>query len=883
MRNSIYSKTLYAAPRFLVKPLVLACLFNASLPLVSGIAHATSTYEIADGVSLVLLPGNYTNYDGRPVISALNGGTVDGNDLQILNLAPNSQSVFAESGGVINLHGGSIRKYGDYSQGVLAVEGAAVNLTNVEVVSVGPNSVGLQSARGGLINQHGGSITTFGPGSQGALAVDGATVHLTNVEVVNHGPESVGVKSVSGGMIKLYGGSITTSGGMSLGAVASGGNSTVELNNTDIRTDGESSHGVSASGVNEGIASVATLNNSRVLTTGWSSFGVQSNDGGLFRANNSLVLTTGDMAAGIHVLSGALTTSVADLINTDVRTEGVGSSGAIVKGVLNINGGSLVSAQYSAIQSIGDAGIGFSNGAKVAGGNGVLLSVSDEVNEVSFSLDGQAHALGNIVFDPGADTNADGLLNSNIHVTMNNGSLWEGSTTAVNTLSLANSSWYLTDDSIVRSLELDNGNVKFDHTDGTFKVLRSEALTGSGRFLMNTDLAGLQGDLLVVTGEGLASGHHELVVGDSGYEPISSDGKLMLVDTNGGSAKFSLYGDHVDAGAFRYDLQQHGDDWFLSGVGATPVAPPTPAPDNLSKGANAAVAAHTASNTLWSAQMNALVKRLGELRMGEDEGGIWTRGISKRFVMSEQSSRAFTQDVTGIEIGADKAVSVDNGKLYVGGMVGTASAKLNFGEGASGTTDSKMIGAYTTYLNDNGVYVDAVLKYSDFDNNIKMSSNIGEAVKGAYKTNGFGADIEVGKHIKLNSGWFIEPQLEITATRTQAGAYTASNGLKVESDDMDSLQSRVGMLFGRSLELSSGIKAQPYVKASYVTEHAGNSKVNINGNKIAAELPGNRTELGFGGVLQVSEKSKISLDGEYAKGSSIEQPWGLTLGYRYLW
>ena len=129
----------------------------------------------------------------------------------------------------------------------------------------------------------------------------------------------------------------------------------------------------------------------------------------------------------------------------------------------------------------------------------------------------------------------------------------------------------------------------------------------------------------------------------------------------------------------------------------------------------------------------------------------------------------------------------------------------------------------------------------------------------------------------------MEPQLEITATRTQGASYTASNGLRVKSDDLDSLQSRVGSLFGRSLELSNGMKAQPYVKASYITEHAGSSKVNVNGHKFDAELPGNRVELGFGGVLQVSEKSKISLDAEYAKGNGIEQPFGVSLGYRYLW
>lgn len=481
----------------------------------------------------------------------------------------------------------------------------------------------------------------------------------------------------------------------------------------------------------------------------------------------------------------------------------------------------------------------------------------------------------------------------------------------------------------VDSLTLDGGRLAFvPGADGSFKTFTVNALSGSGSIALNSDIASGQNDVLRVQGAGLASGDHTLIVGDSGHEPTTSDGRLLLVGTQGGDAKFGLLGGHVDAGAFRYTLRHEGDDWVLASAGEVPPTPvdpekpvepikpvdpekpvepikpvdpgkpvdtdepeapikPTrpvdPPAAGLSKGANAAIAAHTAGASLWSAQMNALVKRLGELRMGQDDGGVWTRGIGKRFDVSEHSSRAYRQDITGLEVGADKAVAVDSGKVYLGGMVGTARSNLDFGEGASGTIDSRMFGVYATYLHDNGVYVDSVLKYSHFDHDIKTPTNLGASVKGDYSTHGIGADIEVGKRIALKDGWFVEPQLEITATRTQGASYTASNGLRVKSDDLDSLQSRVGSLFGRSLTLSNGMQAQPYVKASYVTEHADTSKVSVNGNRFDAQLPGNRVEVGFGGVLQVSEKSKISLDAEYAKGNGIEQPFGLNLGYRYLW
>ncbi|MGH8354485.1 MAG: autotransporter outer membrane beta-barrel domain-containing protein [Pseudomonas sp.] len=40
--------------------------------------------------------------------------------------------------------------------------------------------------------------------------------------------------------------------------------------------------------------------------------------------------------------------------------------------------------------------------------------------------------------------------------------------------------------------------------------------------------------------------------------------------------------------------------------------------------------------------------------------------------------------------------------------------------------------------------------------------------------------------------------------------------------------------------------------------------------------------VGFGGILQVNDKTKVSLDAEYATGEDIEQPWAIDVGIRYL-
>ncbi|MOA54150.1 Pertactin autotransporter precursor [compost metagenome] len=77
--------------------------------------------------------------------------------------------------------------------------------------------------------------------------------------------------------------------------------------------------------------------------------------------------------------------------------------------------------------------------------------------------------------------------------------------------------------------------------------------------------------------------------------------------------------------------------------------------------------------------------------------------------------------------------------------------------------------------------------------------------------------------------------------------------------------------------------AQPYVKASYVHEFDGDSSVTVNGYELDNNIAGSRMEVGVGGVLQVSERTKVSLDVEHARGNDIEAPLAVNLGVRVLW
>ncbi|MNP55956.1 Pertactin autotransporter precursor [compost metagenome] len=100
---------------------------------------------------------------------------------------------------------------------------------------------------------------------------------------------------------------------------------------------------------------------------------------------------------------------------------------------------------------------------------------------------------------------------------------------------------------------------------------------------------------------------------------------------------------------------------------------------------------------------------------------------------------------------------------------------------------------------------------------------------------------------------------------------------------MTSVQSRVGGAFGRDLQLDNGLAVKPYVKAAWVTEHAGDSHVKVNGAKLRSKLPGSRADFGAGVSVAIADKHSFFVEAGYAKGNDIEQPWAANAGYRYSW
>lgn len=946
-----------------------------------GWVHNTSA---GGGLLFNLWSGKQDQVDHVEIDSAgsfglqVNGGKVSIVDSQVSTHGDNDAGLDAQSGGQVELVGGSVATDGDSSAAVHAHNNGGAQVNGSALTTAGDHAAGVLLDNNGTLLLDASQISTSGDDSSAIQANNGASLQVSGatLETVGQGSHGVHISS-NGADNTLADSSITTHGAGSIGVMVNNASGSAQLQNSRIVTEGEGSHGLyTRQGTH-----IDLIQGSQVETSGANADGAWTAEGGSIAIADSSLASTGAGSAAVHAAaSGTIKVEASQLSSG-------GSAGASV----HLDNGGAVTASNSRIDSQNGSAILFSQGELQGGGEAHMdLSASRVTSDAAvvtaqagssgtFNATGSQLQAGNGVgyaiaeganlqstlTDSSLDVGDAGLLaevagNGSLRLT-SEGSDLHGDTRLQDSdqglldMTLHNARWQMNADSSVSNLDVDGATVAFG-ANGYHTLSMAGDLTGSGTFDMNTDLSSLQTDLILVGGQ--AYGAHTLVVADSGKE--AGGDQLRVVGTQGSPGAFSLYGEHVDAGAYRYTLEQQGNDWYLVASGKNVVGPGDPTdpedpdqpstgtgdggdpgtttpdpgdggnengnqggtdggeqggssggdqggtdggsqggsdggnqgsngggstsqPEIISKGSNVALGMQSAAANLYYAELGTLVQRLGELRLSQDEGGVWIRGIGKRMRMGEHYGRAFEQNLDGVEIGADKAIHLDGARLYLGAMVGASESRIRFTENSRGHLDSTSVGAYATYLRDDGWYLDNVIKYSHMDGDVKVPTNLGQPVKGDYKADAYGVSVEGGKRIDLQDQWFVEPQVQLSATHFEGPRYTSSDGLKVRASDTDSLQGRIGLRGGKEIQLDRDMRLQTYATASYIDELAGNTHVRINGEKLNNQLPGSRGELGAGAALQVSRQQKVSLEVDYAKGDHLEQPWAVTLGYRYLW
>ncbi|MDR1145487.1 MAG: autotransporter outer membrane beta-barrel domain-containing protein [Verrucomicrobiales bacterium] len=510
-----------------------------------------------------------------------------------------------------------------------------------------------------------------------------------------------------------------------------------------------------------------------------------------------------------------------------------------------------------------------------------ITIIGDHNSTVSGDLTGSDNATVALTISGAGSTYQGDLTqtdNATVSANLGDGATGTGGVNGGNLLVGENSAWTFDKDSHGTNGEnrgdwhIGDYHVTFDNLDNTGAInLNVNSDTGAGGSVTVTDTA---------------SGNGKVHLDTTGNGQLNPNAVLPGRVTGDGTEHWTW--DPVNWGLEELLVTPHADGTLTITQNGT-----SPAGAVL----NSAIAVQ---QSMWFAQQNSLLKRLGELRFnhpgtvsGQDDKtvtlsadslieNIWLRSYGQQLnVGSQVAGRAYEQLIYGVDLGTDHKFTLSaDSDLYLGVYAGYGRSDLDYrSPGTDGEINSYYGGLYATWLHSSGLYIDATFKAASVNNDLKAPYN-GAQLKASYNDVNVGGSIEIGNKFTFQDGWFVEPQFQVNYLHILAEDYQAGP-MSISAQNLDALQFRLGSLFGRTIRLANGGALQPYLKISGVETISSGGTLRNGYQSIRSNTDGARAELGGGVIWQLNTDNQLHLDYEASFGDKYDKPWGLTAGYRH--
>lgn len=454
------------------------------------------------------------------------------------------------------------------------------------------------------------------------------------------------------------------------------------------------------------------------------------------------------------------------------------------------------------------------------------------------------------------DVNTRDAGNKGIHLTLNDGSVWND----------------FDSDSTIHVL--DTSKAKVDMQDDKFKGLFIGTLKGDkSTFNMDID-AGTNtdnSDRLYIAGT--HTGNHYITLNN-----VNADGNTdgaagtVLVSVKDEQGNFfandkegSLYWNKYTLDMQDSATDGYTKDWYLKKVEFIPSKPTT--------SVDAVDATQRLAFANW-VEDDKLMQRMGDLRHEtNNEEGVWVRVKGGKY-----NGDGFSNRHTMYQLGYDDVVkNTDKLKRYQGVAFSYDDGKNSFNRG-SGKLKAKSIGFYSTDLRNKGHYLDLALKIYDADSDFTVFNSEGKKITGAFDNTGISLSAEYGRKKYLDEHWSIEPQAQLTLGYLGGARYTTSNGIHVSQSDPNSVLGRIGCNFMYDMDKKNTV----YLKANWLHQFAGNYGVTLtNGNdslRIDNHDHDTWFEYGLGFVCMTGKNNHLYADVERSTGGSLRKDWQWNAG-----
>ena len=879
---------------------------------------------VAGGTMNGVSVGSQTVYGGTVTLTTVSYGTqnVSGGTVTSTTLDGGTQNVYGGAvaattvgwAAVQNVMNGTVSETTINYYGSQTVSGGTVTATTV-------NAGGYQTVSGGTV-----SSTTVNAG--GYQTVSGGTVSSTTVsggyQTVSGG--TVTATTVSGGSQTVYGGTVTATtfsdggsqtvyGGTVSGTTFNGGGQLVyggTVSGTTFNDNGNqtvSGGTVTATTIGSGgsqtvyggtvtattLAGYQFVNGGTVTATTVGSGGCQDVYGGTVTATTVGSGGTLSLQAGTSATGATLSAGYVLRADTGVTLE-AGSvtiaNGTATNVTLNRGGRLTVSAgQRSSSTTIHSGGTqtvrGVASGTAISGGVELVSNGGTATSTVVYSGGTQTvlrsgGALSASVSSGGLQnvssggTATDTTVNAGGVMNIGNGAVINGTTTLTGgTAAFTGSGSYA-----IASLAATGGSlVQLAYNNTVGRRLTINSLSGSASFAINTDLAAGTADTIIISG-GTSQNTLQVIYDPAYLTGQSVTGSATFATVSGGGATFKALA--TESGAYRYTPTI---------TSATSGTTTTWAISELAVGGGSGVSAsetvHTAADVVagnmvaWRTENNNLTKRLGELRQASGEAGVWLRTYRGAEEIANGGDRTTKGQYTAVQGGYDNKISRADGTVYAGCAVGYLEGSDTYSRG-SGNTSSLSLGAYSSWLGNKGHFLDVIAKVGRLRNNYTSYLNDGANTKvsGDYANWGTSLSAEYGYRRQLANNWYLEPQAELTYSRVNGVAYTASDGTSLRNAAVNSFVGRLGLAIGRHAG-----SAHYYGKVSLAREFSAKASIaaasGLSPVDMRQDLRENWLEFALGLTAKLDKRLDGYLEITHTTGDKAKTPWQVNAGTRW--
>lgn len=454
------------------------------------------------------------------------------------------------------------------------------------------------------------------------------------------------------------------------------------------------------------------------------------------------------------------------------------------------------------------------------------------------------------------DVNTRDAGNKGIHLTLNDGSVWNdfGSNSTIQVL--------------------DTSKAKVDMQDGKFNGLFIGTLKGDkSTFNMDIDASTNtnNSDRLYIAGT--HTGNHYITLNN-----VNADGNTdgaagtVLVSVKDEQGNFfandkegSLYWNKYTLDMQDSATDGYTKDWYLKKVEFIPSKPTT--------SVDAVDATQRLAFANW-VEDDKFMQRMGDLHYEtNNEEGVWMRVKGGKY-----SGDGFSNRHTMYQLGYDDVVK-ENEKLkrYQGVAFSYNDGKNSFNRG-SGKLKAKSIAFYSTDLRKKGHYLDLGFKIYNADSDFTVFDTEGKKITGAFDNTGISLSAKYGRKKYIDEHWSIEPQAQLTFGYLGGARYTTSNGIHVSQSDPNSVLGRIGCNFMYDMDENNTV----YLKANWLHQFAGNYGVTLtNGNdslRIDNHDHDTWFEYGFGFACMIGKNNHLYADVERSTGGSLRKDWQWNAG-----